>query len=198
MELGSVGFFGDDLGAEGIAEEVRVTARVFFEDDVVLTDRLGFFLRGERRLVHRPGGRAACQLSGYGCFSRSALACGLFAAGIRRFRRGRRRRRPTRLLTSLYYGSIARPILYCHPAPRTVVLISSGTTRLAPELAGRLPLTCRLPLRCAAHDILRPTRGPVLRYADRSVPRSAEAHRGSPRCAILPTRHLTRRPTGYT
>jgi hypothetical protein len=128
---GLVGFFGDYLGAEGFAEEVRVAAGVLFQDDVVLADGLGFFLGGEGSFVHWCGGGAAALFGGNGGFSGPAFAGGLFAAGLGDLGRCRRRRRSTGLLIGLqrsrYCGFCAgraavrsRSILYCDRRVRCV------------------------------------------------------------------------------
>jgi hypothetical protein len=80
VRRGSVGFFGDDLGAEGFAEEVGVAAGVLFQDDVILADGFGFFLWSEGGFVDGDDSCASGLFGGDGCFCGAALAGGLFAA----------------------------------------------------------------------------------------------------------------------
>lgn len=47
---GSVGFFGDDLSAEGLHQQIGVRPRVLLQQHVILTDRISFFLRRQRLL----------------------------------------------------------------------------------------------------------------------------------------------------
>jgi hypothetical protein len=79
---GLVRFFGDDLGAEGFAEEICVAAGVLFQDLVVFADGLGFFLGSEGGFIDGGGrgGGAAGLLGGYCCFGGATFAGGLFAA----------------------------------------------------------------------------------------------------------------------
>jgi hypothetical protein len=104
VTLGLVGFFGDDLGAEGFAEEIGVASGVLFQDLVVFADGLGFFLGGEGGFGDRGGGRgggAAGLFGGYCCFGGAAFAGGLFAAIRGDVSRGCRCGQATGLLVAL-------------------------------------------------------------------------------------------------
>jgi hypothetical protein len=79
--VGSVRFFGDDLGAEGFAEQVGVGAGVVFQHHVVLADCVRFFLGRQWHLRSRRG--LSCSTSllcGDGCFRGTALTRGLLSS----------------------------------------------------------------------------------------------------------------------
>ncbi len=77
MERSGVGLFGDDLGAEGLAEQLGVVAGVVLEYRVVLADRIRLVQRFLIRVGWRGPGGALRLLGRSRCLGGTALARGL-------------------------------------------------------------------------------------------------------------------------